>query len=85
MMASKLDRNCNHRNRNLKTSKALLKSQAHKCTSLFTSAVTNQRGVFQECGQEKPVVDWPAGTPGKIPVGRAAGAGTFGPLGPLLH
>src|SRR6218665_1381520 len=34
-------------NRNLKISKALLKSQAHQGTSLFTSAATNQRGVFQ--------------------------------------
>ena len=34
-----------NRNRNLKTSKALLKSQAHQGTSLFTSAATNQRGV----------------------------------------
>src|SRR6218665_832819 len=34
-----------HRNRNLKTSKALLKSQAHQGTSLFTSAATNQREV----------------------------------------
>jgi len=33
--------------RNLKTSKALLKSQAHQCTSLFTSATTNQRGFFR--------------------------------------
>src|SRR6218665_3879568 len=33
-----------HRNRNLRTSKALLKSQAHQGTSLFTSAATNQRG-----------------------------------------
>src|SRR6218665_4167979 len=37
---------CNrNRNRNLRTSKALLKSQAHQGTSLFTSAATNQRGV----------------------------------------
>jgi len=40
-------------NRNLKTSKALLKSQAHQGTNLFTSAATNQRGVFQRGGQEK--------------------------------
>jgi len=33
----------NH-NRNLKISKALLKSQAHQGTSLFTSAATNQWG-----------------------------------------
>src|SRR6218665_1169816 len=33
--------------RNLKTSKALLKSQAHQCTSLFTSAGTNQMGVVK--------------------------------------
>ena len=36
-----------NRNRNFKTSKALLKSQAHQGTSLFTSDATNQRGVFQ--------------------------------------
>ena len=35
-------------NRNLKTSKALLKSQAHQGTSLFTSATTNQRGGFSK-------------------------------------
>jgi len=35
------------RNRNLKTSKALLKSQAHQGTSLFTSAATNQRWAFR--------------------------------------
>ena len=46
------NRNCNH-SRNLKTSKALLKSQAHQGTSLFTSAATNQREVFQRGGQEK--------------------------------
>ena len=32
------------RDRNLKISKAPLKSQAHQGTSLFTSAATNQRG-----------------------------------------
>ena len=32
-----------NRNRNLLISKALLKSQAHQGTSLFTRAVTNQR------------------------------------------
>ena len=37
----------------LKTSKVLLKSQAHQVTSLFTSAAMNQRGVFQEGDQEK--------------------------------
>src|SRR6218665_3956501 len=41
-----------NRNRNLKTSKALLKSQAHQGTSLFTSAATDQRG-FPKGGQEK--------------------------------
>ena len=35
------------RNRTLKTSKALLKSQAHQGTCLFISTATNQRGVFQ--------------------------------------
>jgi len=39
-------------NRNLKISKALLKSQAHQGTSLFTSAATNQRGAFQCCSRE---------------------------------
>jgi len=42
-----------NRNRNLKTSKALLKSQAHQGTSLITSAATNQRRVFQRGSQEK--------------------------------
>jgi len=38
-------RNCN---RNLKISKALLKSQAHQGTSLFMSAATiESRGIFQ--------------------------------------
>src|SRR6218665_3025392 len=41
-----------YRNRNLKTSKALLKSQTHQGTSLFTSAATNERGVSKG-GQEK--------------------------------
>src|SRR6218665_2234452 len=35
-------KNASNRNRNLKTSKALLKSQAHQSTSLFTSTATNQ-------------------------------------------
>jgi len=34
-----------HRNRNLKISKALLKSKAHQGTNLMTRAATNQRGV----------------------------------------
>src|SRR6218665_1204002 len=46
------DRN---RNRNLKTSKALLKSQAHQGTSLFTSAATNQRGVSKGGSREAQV------------------------------
>ena len=49
------DSQCSHyrnRNRNLKTSKAPLKSEAHQGTSLFTSAATNQRGV-PKGGQEK--------------------------------
>src|SRR6218665_3801354 len=45
---------CN-RNRNLKTSKALLKSQAHQGTSLFTSAATNQRGVSKGGSREAQV------------------------------
>src|SRR6218665_887203 len=44
-----------YRNRNLKTSKALLKSQAHQGTSLFTSAATNQRGVSRGGSREAQV------------------------------
>ncbi|PGH37828.1 MAG: hypothetical protein CRN43_18835 [Candidatus Nephrothrix sp. EaCA] len=44
--------NAKDRNRNLKISKALLKSQVHQGTSLFTSAATNQRG-FSKGDQEK--------------------------------
>src|SRR6218665_149301 len=44
-----------NRNRNLETSKALLKSQAHQGTSLFTSAATNQRGVFKGGSREAQV------------------------------
>src|SRR6218665_1441470 len=44
-----------NRNRNLKTSKALLKSQAHQGTSLFTSAATNQRGVSKGGSREAQV------------------------------
>jgi len=40
-------------NRNLKISKALLKSQAHQGTSLFTSAATNQREGFLKGDHEK--------------------------------
>ena len=43
------------RNRNLKISKALLKSQAHQGTSLFTTAATNQRGVSKEGSREAMV------------------------------
>ena len=46
---------CAYRNRNLKISKALLKSEAHQGTSLFTSAATNQRGVFKEGSREAQV------------------------------
>ena len=46
---------CCNRNRNLKTSKALLKSQAHQGTSLFTSAATNQRGVSKGGSREAQV------------------------------
>jgi len=49
---NKLTNRNRNRNRKLKTSKALLKSQAHQGTSLFTSAATNQRGVSKG-GQEK--------------------------------
>src|SRR6218665_496619 len=51
-----------NRNRNLKTSKALLKSQAHQGTNLFTSAATNQSGIFPEGGQEKLRSDCPIST-----------------------
>src|SRR6218665_2370463 len=44
-----------NRNRNLRTSKALLKSQAHQGTSLFTSAATNQRGVSKGGSREAQV------------------------------
>src|SRR6218665_3638964 len=44
-----------YRNRNLKTSKALLKSQAHQGTSSFTSAATNQRGVSKGGSREAQV------------------------------
>jgi len=40
-------KNASNRKRNLKTSKVLLKSQAHQSTSLFTSTATNQRVLFQ--------------------------------------
>src|SRR6218665_1952676 len=46
-MKDKPNRN---RNRNLKISKALLKSQAHQGNSLFTSAATNQRVVKRSSG-----------------------------------
>src|SRR6218665_2174916 len=51
---NKCNRNRN-RNHNLKTSKVLLKSQAHQGTSLFTSAVTNQRGVSKGGSREAQV------------------------------
>src|SRR6218665_1236032 len=44
-----------NRNRNLRTSKALLKSQAQQGTSLFTSAATNQRGVSKGGSREAQV------------------------------
>src|SRR6218665_2374540 len=47
-----------HRNRNLKTSKALLKSRAHQGTSLFTSAATNERG-FSKGGSREAQVQFP--------------------------
>jgi len=43
-------KNCSLRNRNLKTSKALLKSQAYQGTSLVRSAAANQRGVKSSSG-----------------------------------
>src|SRR6218665_3280857 len=61
------------RNRNLEISIAPLKSQSHQGTSLFTSAATNHLDLFST--YLLTVVDWPAGTLGKIPVGRTAGAG----------
>jgi len=45
-------KNASNRNRNLNTSKALLKSQAHQTASLFTSTATNQ-SIFPKGGQEK--------------------------------
>ena len=47
--------------RNLKVSKGLLKSQAHQGTSLLTSTVTNQRGVFQRGSREAQVREHWAG------------------------
>jgi|SRR6218665_223541 len=44
-------------------SKALLKSQEHQGTSLFTSAATNQRGVFQR-GSREAQVRFPEGQEG---------------------
>jgi len=54
------DRN---RSRNLKTSKALLKSQAHKGTGLFTSSATNQRRVSKGGSREAQVL-FPEGQEG---------------------
>ena len=42
-------------NRNLKTSKALLESQARQGIRLFTSAVTNQRGFSKQWSREVQV------------------------------
>ena len=44
-----------NRNRNLKISKALLKSLAHQNTSLFPSAATNQRGLSKGGAREAQV------------------------------
>ena len=52
-----------NRSRNLRTSKALLKSQAHQSTSLFTSAETNQRGIFRR-GSRETQVQFPEGQNG---------------------
>ena len=40
-------------------SKALLESQAHQGTSLFTSAATNQRGGFPKGGSREAQVRFP--------------------------
>ena len=58
-------------NRNLKTSKALFKSQAHQGTSLFTSAATNERGVFQSVVKESsgPISRGPGGDRVAVKVG----------------
>jgi len=52
-----LEAHCRDRNsnRNLKTSKALLKSQAYQGSSLFTSAATNQRGFPRGWSREAQV------------------------------
>jgi len=52
-----------YRNRNLKTSNALLKSQAQQGTSLFRSAATNQRGVFKRVVKRSSgqISRWPEG------------------------
>ena len=59
----------NTNNRNLKLSKAPLKSQAHQGTSLFTSVATNQRGVSK--GSREAQVRFPEyqeGTQSKLAV-----------------
>ena len=65
-----------NRNRNLITSKALLKGKAHQGTSLFTSAATNQKVFAQgwSKGSSGPISRVPdeervhAGLPDKVGV-----------------
>src|SRR6218665_4021854 len=62
-----------NRNRNLKTSKAILKSQAHQGTSLFRSAATNQSG-FPKGGVKRssgPISRIPGGDRVAVNVGVA--------------
>jgi len=54
-----------NRNRNLKISKGLLKSKAHRGTSLFTSAAMNQRE-FPKGGQEKLRSDFQSRLPEEL-------------------
>jgi len=58
-----------NRNRNLKISKAPLKSQAHQGTCLFTSAATNQRAFFQRGSSSGPISRIPGGDRVAVKVG----------------
>ena len=59
-----------NRNRNLNISKALLKSQAHQGTSLFTSAATNQRGFSKRVKRSSgPISRIPGGDRVAVKVG----------------
>ena len=59
------------RDRNLKTCKALLKSQVYQGTSLFTSAATNQMRVFQRVVERSsdPISRGPGGDRVTVKVG----------------